>query len=165
MHDPRIKYGHGLGLAVSPTGADHMHSVHDSGYQDAGGIGALMPLGYLDPLPYDDLSVDKARMVRYAMMWRVTYNLTGICYFHFYTPQQVADLIGAVTGWNTSVQELWLAAERAYDMARAFNAREGIGPEEDTLCRGSLSRCPPAPRRTRSTPARSLSALLPTFTG
>ncbi|NLD73580.1 MAG: aldehyde ferredoxin oxidoreductase family protein [Chloroflexi bacterium] len=133
MHDPRIKYGHGLGLAVSPTGADHMHSVHDSGYQDAGGIGALMPLGYLDPLPYDDLSVDKARMVRYAMMWRVTYNLTGICYFHFYTPQQVADLIGAVTGWNTSVQELWLAAERAYDMARAFNAREGIGPEEDTL--------------------------------
>jgi len=30
---------------------------------------------------------------------------------------------------------LWLAAERAYDMARAFNAREGFGPEDDMLPR------------------------------
>jgi hypothetical protein len=33
MHDPRTKYGHALGVAVSPTGADHMHSVHDTAYQ------------------------------------------------------------------------------------------------------------------------------------
>jgi len=133
MHDPRVKFGHGLGIAVSPTGADHMHSVHDSGYETPGGIEGLMPLGILEPLPYDDLSVDKVRMVRYAMMWRVGYNLTGLCYFHFYTPQQVANLVSAVTGWNTSVMELWLAAERAYDMARAFNAREGFGPQDDML--------------------------------
>ncbi len=133
MHDPRVKYGHGLGIAVSPTGADHMHSVHDSGYQTEAGIASLMPFGILEPLPYDDLRLEKARMVRYAMIWRVTYNLTGICYFHSYTPQQVAELIGAATGWNTSVMELWLAAERAYDMARAFNAREGFGPEDDRL--------------------------------
>jgi len=133
MHDPRVKYGHGLGIAVSPTGADHMHSVHDSGYQTQAGIENLMPLGILEPLPYDDLSLDKARMVRYAMIWRVTYNLTGICYFHFYTPQQISDLVGAATGWNTSVMELWLAAERAYDMARAYNAREGFGPEDDQM--------------------------------
>jgi len=133
MHDPRVKYGHGLGIATSPTGADHMHSVHDSGYQTEGGIAGLQPFGILEPLPYDDISLEKARMVRYAMMWRATYNLTGICFFHPWSPAQTRDLIAAATGWNTSVMELWRAGERAYDMARAFNAREGFGPEQDKL--------------------------------
>ena len=133
MHDPRVKYGHGLGISVSPTGADHMHSVHDSGYASDGGIFDLKPLGVLEPLPFDDLCTNKVRMVRKAMMWRATYNLTGICYFHFWSPQQVSDVINAVTDWNTSVMELWLAGERAYDMARAFNAREGFGPEDDLI--------------------------------
>jgi aldehyde:ferredoxin oxidoreductase len=133
MHDPRVKYGHGLGIAVSPTGADHMHSVHDSGYQTVGGIAELEPLGVLEPLPASDLSTAKVRMVRYAMIWRVLNNLTGICMFHSWTPQQKAEMMAACTGWDTSVLELWLAAERAYDMARAFNAREGFGPQDDLL--------------------------------
>ncbi|MFH1084864.1 MAG: aldehyde ferredoxin oxidoreductase family protein [Chloroflexota bacterium] len=133
MHDPRVKYGHGLGIAISPTGADHMHSVHDSGFQTDAGIDDLKPLGVLEPLPFNDLSAAKAAMVRRAIPWRVTYNLTGICYFHSYTPEQTSDLIGAITGWNTSVMELWTAGERAYAMARAFNAREGFTPEHDLL--------------------------------
>jgi len=133
MHDPRVKYGHGLGVAVSPTGADHMHSVHDSGYQTAGGIEELEPLGILEPLPFDDLSTAKVRMVRYAMIWRVLNNMSGICMFHAWTPQQKTEIINACTGWDSSIMELWLAAERVYDMARAFNAREGFGPQDDLL--------------------------------
>ena len=133
MHDPRVKFGHGLGVAVSPTGADHMHSVHDNAYTTPGGIEDLKPFGVLEPLPWDDLSPDKVRMVRYAMLWRVLDNLTGLCMFQAWTPQQKVDLIAATTGWNTSVLELWQAAERAYDMARAFNAREGLTSEDDQL--------------------------------
>jgi aldehyde:ferredoxin oxidoreductase len=133
MHDPRVKYGHGLGFAVSPTGADHMHSVHDSGYASKGGIADLEPMGILEPLPFDDLSTAKMRMVRYAMISRVVHNLTGTCMFHAWTTQQRSDLVAAATGWETSFMELWLAAERAYDMARAFNAREGFGPEDDRI--------------------------------
>ena len=146
MHDPRAKYGHGLGISVSPTGADHMHSVHDSAYQTEGGIANLKPFGILEPLPYDDLSTDKARMVRYAMLWRVLDNLTGFCMFQAWTPQQKADIIGAATGWNTSIMELWRAAERAYDMARAFNAREGFGPEDDLLHRRFFKPVPKGPK-------------------
>ncbi len=133
MHDPRVKYGHGLGISVSPTGADHMHSVHDSGYQTEAGIVDLKPLGVYSPLPFDDLSTEKVHMVRRAMIWRVTNNLLGTCYFQAWTPQQTSELVRAATGWNTSVMELWLAAERVYDMARAFNAREGFGPEDDLI--------------------------------
>ena len=133
MHDPRVKYGHGLGIAVSPTGADHMHSAHDSAYQTEGGIADLRSVGVVKPLPWDDLSADKAAMMRQVMMRRVIYNLTGVCMFHAWTPQQETDMVAAATGWDTSVMELWLAAERAYDMARAFNAREGFGADDDLL--------------------------------
>jgi aldehyde:ferredoxin oxidoreductase len=133
MHDPRVKYGHGLGVAVSPTGADHMHSLHDNLYQTEMGIHDLKPLGVLEPLRFDDIGSAKVHMVRQVMMWRVTFNLTGICLFHAWTPEQIKDLVSASTGWNTSVLELWLAGERVYDMARALNAREGFGPEDDLL--------------------------------
>ena len=145
MHDPRVKYGHGLGIAVSPTGADHMHSLHDSNYQTDGGIADLKPLGVLEPLPFDDISTAKVRMVRQAMVWRQTYNLTGICYFHAWTPRQMSEIVAAATGWNTSVMELWLAGERAYDMARAFNAREGFGPEDDRLPPRLMEKLPEGP--------------------
>lgn len=145
MHDPRVKYGHGLGIAVSPTGADHMHSLHDSGYQTEAGIAGLKPLGVLQPLPFDDLSTAKAHMVRQVMMWRVTYNLTGICYFHGWSAEQIRELIAAATGWNTSIMEIWLAGERAYDMARAFNYREGFGPEDDMLPARLFEKLPEGP--------------------
>jgi aldehyde:ferredoxin oxidoreductase len=133
MHDPRVKYGHGIGIAVSPTGADHMNSVHDNGFQTDGGIQDLKPLGVLKPLPFDDLSVEKMAMLRRAIVWRAQYNITGICMFQAWTPPQISELLTAVTGWNTSVMEIWLAAERATDMARAFSAREGFGPEDDLI--------------------------------
>ena len=31
MHEPRFKRGLAIGYAVSPTGADHCHSLHDTG--------------------------------------------------------------------------------------------------------------------------------------
>jgi aldehyde:ferredoxin oxidoreductase len=39
LHDPRNKFGHALGLATSPTGADHMHNLHDDAYaSERGGL-------------------------------------------------------------------------------------------------------------------------------
>jgi aldehyde:ferredoxin oxidoreductase len=133
MHDPRVKYGHALGIALSPTGADHMHSLHDNMYQTEAGIQGLKPVGVLEPVPYDDIGPKKVHLVRQTIMWRVTYNVTGICMFHGWSPQQNAQLVSSATGWNTSVMELWLAAERAYNMARAFNVREGFCPADDML--------------------------------
>jgi len=133
MHDPRIKYGHGLGIAVSPTGADHMHSLHDNAYQTVGGLAEIEPLGVIEPLPFDDLSPAKVRMVRQVIIWRTLDNLTGICMFHSWTVQQKVDLINAVTGWSTSALELWQASERAYNMARAFNTLAGLSAADDRL--------------------------------
>jgi aldehyde:ferredoxin oxidoreductase len=65
--------------------------------------------------------------------------------FQSWSAQQKVDLISAVTGWNTSVLELWQAAERAYDMARAFNFREGFGPQDDRLPERIMQPLPAGP--------------------
>lgn len=48
-HEPRVKHGLGLGYMVSPTGADHMHNFHDTGYTKR--TTSIQPLGIFKPLP------------------------------------------------------------------------------------------------------------------
>lgn len=36
MHDPRYKRALGVGYAVSPTGADHNHNLHDTAFAKEG---------------------------------------------------------------------------------------------------------------------------------
>jgi hypothetical protein len=84
-------------------------------------------VGIHEPLPWDDLSLDKVRMVRYAIMWRVGMNMTGVCMFHPWTPQQTMDLIAAATRWNTSVMDLWLWRASAPTTLRGDGASTPAG--------------------------------------
>jgi len=49
--------------------------------------------------------------------------------------QRVSDLVGAVTGWNTSVFELMKVGERAANLARLFNLRQGFTSQDDNMPR------------------------------
>lgn len=56
MHEPRYKRGLAIGYAVSPTGADHCHALHDSGLinPDENGFisnAGLRSMGMLNPIP------------------------------------------------------------------------------------------------------------------
>ena len=42
-------------------------------------------------------------------------------------------MIQHVTGWEVTTDELLTVGERRLNMLRAFNAREGIGPDSDVL--------------------------------
>jgi aldehyde:ferredoxin oxidoreductase len=135
MHEPRIKYGLGLGYAVSPTGADHMHNFHDVDYTKEEDIGSLKPFGILDPLPFDDLSPAKMKLAATLIPWSTLDNALGWCMFvagSFDQPHFV-ETVRAITGWKTSTYELFKAGERAYTMARAFNAREGLTAADDRI--------------------------------
>jgi len=132
MHDPRIKFALDIGYATSPTGADHMHNIHDSGYAVEGGaIQDMHSLGILHPLPIDDLGPKKVRLTKYHIDWRVLYNCVGMCLFMPYNQEQICKLVRGITGWNTSVFELIKVGERALAMARAFNHREGLAAKDD----------------------------------
>ena len=45
----------------------------------------------------------------------------------------MAELLAAVTGWNTSSYEIMRYGERRIRLMRAYNLREGIGAADDTL--------------------------------
>ena len=51
------------------------------------------------------------------------------------TFHKLVEAVRAVTGWDTSLYEIMLAAERSLVMSRIFNLREGLGPEDDRVIR------------------------------
>jgi aldehyde:ferredoxin oxidoreductase len=133
MHDPRLKRALGLGYAVSPTGADHMHNMHDTMMISDSGLSMIKPLGILESLPLDDLSSRKVRMLIYFVNLRVLDNCALMCMFTPWSPSHKVEVFKAVTGWDTSLWELAKVGERAINMARAFNIREGLTEKEDWL--------------------------------
>lgn len=131
MHEPRIKFALNLGYATSPTGADHMHNIHDGSYASEAGIEGVLSLGILRPIPYDSLGPEKVRLAKYHIDWQVFWNCLGLCMFMPYSREQMRDTVQGVTGWNSSVFELMKVGERALAMARAFNYREGFTAQDD----------------------------------
>lgn len=135
LHEPRWKPGMGLGYALSPTGADHMHNMHDPVYanEEAPSFGAAKNMGILDGVDTFELSPAKARLFVYMMLNKSLANSLGMCLFMPYSLDQLVDQVKAVTGWNVSHWELLKATERALNMARAFNRCTGLTAKDDIL--------------------------------
>ena len=137
--DPRIKTGVAIGYAVSPTGADHLESSHDTAYGDYGNaLNNLSLLGIIEPVNPQDLTFKKLRLFTYLQMVNSLYNCIGMCNLTagpvFTLPlESLVELTSAVTGWRTSIWDLLKVGERANTMARCFNVREGFKASDDTI--------------------------------
>ena len=135
MHEPRLKQGLGVGYAVSPTGADHNHAMHDTYYLKEGApvndLRALEPAAR--PLPANDLSADKVRMLAAFQNWMHFWDSAVMCMFLPYSVEQMTELTNAVTGWDADAREYLRIGERAATLARVYNLREGWDARDDTL--------------------------------
>ena len=131
MHEPRLKHGLGVGYAVSPTGADHCHNIHDTAFVKS--VDAVAGWGVYEPMAADYLGPEKMRLFRYQSALRSTNNSMVICQFVPWTIQQLEELVGAVTGWNTTQVELIQVGERGVNLARLFNVRRGFDAKDDKL--------------------------------
>jgi aldehyde:ferredoxin oxidoreductase len=132
MHEPRLKRGLGLGYAVSPTGADHCHNLHDT-IMTGENLARLRPFGIFNEVPVESLGGDKARMYKYWAEMRVLANSLCICQFPPWSFTDYVELVRAVTGWDTTLFELVKVAQRALNLARIFNIREGFTSSDDWL--------------------------------
>jgi len=54
-----------------------------------------------------------------------------MCVMPNYDDEKMLAIVDGVTGWGLSKEELEKVGERAMDMARAFNALEGLTAEDD----------------------------------
>ena len=136
-HMPQVKRSLALIYAVNPYGADHQSHEHDPGYIEY--PERMAELGLHDPQPNQVLNPEKVRFAAYTQYFYCLLNSIGLCQFvwgpawHLYGPSQIVDLVRAVTGWNVSLWELIKVGERALNMMRAFNAREGFTAADDKL--------------------------------
>jgi len=140
MHDPRVKVGVGLGFAISPYGADHMATAHDTVFVDekSFALNSAKALGIYEPMPATEISAQKVRNYKILENFWRTLDALGLCVFG-YAPRGVMPIdtmvkcVKAITGWEASLFELMRAGERGTMLARAFNSREGFNAANDRL--------------------------------
>jgi len=145
-HMPQVKPSLAVIYAVNPFGADHQSSEHDPGYTPE--VVASSPekygkrmadIGLTDPQPEDVLNEAK---IEFALKTQYAYSAldtADVCQFVFGPAwqllgmEELAGVISAVHGEEMTVSDLMTFGARRLNMLRAFNAREGITREQDTL--------------------------------
>ena len=132
MHDPRLKRGEALGYAVSPTGADHVHNIHDT-FLYPQLPKKYISLGVLEAVPVEDFGPKKVRLYKYVSEWRTLNNFLVMCLFTPWSVTQKVAIVRSITGWNTTAFELMKVVERGNTLARIFNLREGFTEKDDWL--------------------------------
>jgi aldehyde:ferredoxin oxidoreductase len=136
-HMPQVKRSLALIYAVNPFGADHQSSEHDGSYGDY--PERMAELGLLDPQPGDILNAEKVRYAFYVQCLYSAMDSISVCQFvfgpawHLYGPSHLVEAVRAVTGWDASLWEVMKVGERRINLLRAFNAREGVGKEADSV--------------------------------
>jgi aldehyde:ferredoxin oxidoreductase len=133
MHEPRVKAGLGLGYMINPHGADHGCNMHDTMYGTEVQLKEVRPLGILEPLPPNDISPRKVSLFKLVQLKKIVNDSLVLCSFLPYNYEQLANIVAAVTGWDTSVTEQLRVGERILTMARLFNIREGFNAADDRL--------------------------------
>jgi len=140
MHEPRGKYNVGMSYAISEIGADHLVVAHDSMFAKPEGLPFInaRPLGFTDAQPV--LSMNDEKMRQFYLLEKVTSfeKVIGYCFFgpaprSFILLDEVVESVNAATDWGLNLEDLLEIGERATNMARVFNVREGFTRDDDTL--------------------------------
>ncbi|MBT4290843.1 MAG: aldehyde ferredoxin oxidoreductase family protein [Deltaproteobacteria bacterium] len=136
-HMPQVKPSLSVIYAINPYGADHQSSEHDPGYEAYPEF--MGQIGLNNPQEEHALNEE---IVRFGMRTQHVYSFMdtiNVCQFVFgpawqlYNMDQLLKVVQSVTGWDMTMDELIQIGERRLNLQRAFNAREGIGRNEDKL--------------------------------
>jgi aldehyde:ferredoxin oxidoreductase len=140
MHEPRGKYNVGMGYAISEIGADHLVVTHDTTIANAESLAFknAQALGIRHALPARSFTDEKMEQFFILEQWNSLEKVIGYCFFgpaprSFIHPNDVLATINEATGWNLTMEKALQIGERATNMARVFNAREGFSRKDDCL--------------------------------
>jgi aldehyde:ferredoxin oxidoreductase len=133
LHDPRLRPTLGLGYMVNPNGADHCSSMADAGFNTEYGIQPLHPLGIWQVLPTYDVSSRKVAIFIVGQLKSILEDSLLLCGLCHYELEQEAELVTAVTGWDTSIAELLKVAQRIVTTSRLLNIKQGLTKADDIL--------------------------------
>ncbi len=129
-HDPRAIFSMAANYATANRGACHLESLSNWA------IFGLDATSW-DPQPYERFS--NAGAGRHAVTFQnyfSIFNPLGLCKFiakASISPDTIAALVNAATGWVLSGDQVLLAGERIFNLKRIINKRLGVGRADDTL--------------------------------
>jgi aldehyde:ferredoxin oxidoreductase len=143
--DERPTPGLALGIATSSRGSDHLRSrpAIDLYHLPEKVLRTI----YSQPVPYDGPLTSDYRDYEgkpWQVMWQeLTYEAVdclGICKYHTVflgatlpNYEEWSKLLYLNAGLEMTPLEIWQVAERAYNIERLFNIREGLTREDDWL--------------------------------
>jgi len=134
--DPRGLKGYGLGFAVASRGADHLRSEPFIELSDDPKLGEVM---FGEPEATLRLGVKgKGKLVAYCENICALVDSLEVCKnlaenMNILDYVRIAKLVNVVTGIELSPEEVAKVGERIVNLERAYDVREGIRREHDTL--------------------------------
>jgi aldehyde:ferredoxin oxidoreductase len=140
MHEPQGKRGVGLMYAVGDRGACHMEWEHDDLWDPDTSLRPELGLtaDYVPQRGLLEYGPSKVRIGKIAGdLWSMCNSLV-VCVFDIYPGggiehRTLLGMLNAATGWNMTMKEYMQVGERALDLSRAFNVREGLTRRDDQL--------------------------------
>ncbi|MBI3761502.1 MAG: hypothetical protein HY260_06525 [Chloroflexi bacterium] len=140
--EPRSQTNLALGYAVAPTGPRYEICEHDWDYDLNVGWPHSMnfsrTLGILNRIPMWHYGPDKVRNFKVLNnLWSAADALL-MCIFavaptRLLSLRKMAEMVWAVTGWETSDYEIMRWGERRNHLMRVYNNREGLTSADDDL--------------------------------
>lgn len=140
--EPRTQTNLALGYATAPVGPRYEICEHDWDYDTRVGwshtLDGSRTLGILDRIPMDYLGADKVRNFKaLSTLWSgadvLGFSLFAIAPTRVLRLDDMANLLAAITGWDTSSYEILRLGERRNHLMRIYNLREGLTTADDTL--------------------------------
>ena len=135
LQEPRGRKGLSLAYAIGPRGAVHTELPSDMVYEKENAVPELGLTRAISRFAWEG----KAELVKKGMEMRGLADMIGGCHIVFDPVggigrfDAILEALQTITGWDLAIPELMTVAERANNLARAFNVREGIRRRDDIL--------------------------------
>jgi aldehyde:ferredoxin oxidoreductase len=123
-YEPRGVQTMALGFAVGSRGADHNRSgAYEVDFSEQADRRRLLPSSAVGAIETEDKAALMDSLILCKFLRRVFTDFYG----------EAAHMLGLVTGWDVTADELQTTAARIVTAKKLFNVRAGWTPAEDTL--------------------------------
>jgi aldehyde:ferredoxin oxidoreductase len=138
--DPRGSQGQALAYAISPLGPRYDIVEHDIDFDPEWGFPSYVERAGAPPggLPMASLDPTKVELTHRMLELWSGLDALDVCVFaspptRILTEDDIAGLVGAVTGWDITVDDLRTWGRRRWTLLRRYGVREGHTAADDTL--------------------------------
>jgi len=134
FHDPRMSPAGGTAFIADANPGHHMNSQITGMLENGVSVGSDPALQVPKMNPFEDFD-KKGPIYAIGAAYHQLLDSSGMCALYTVNtpPPELAELITRVTGWDFGWEEALKAGRRILTLRQAFNAREGLTPDQIDL--------------------------------